>query len=70
MQQQIQQLQLVSDRLDASFTRAVETLTSLHSGARIVVCGMGKAGFIGMKLSATLASIGFPSFFLHPADVR
>lgn len=68
MQQQIQQLQLVSDRLDASFTRAVETLTSLHSGARIVVCGMGKAGFIGMKLSATLASIGFPSFFLHPAD--
>jgi arabinose-5-phosphate isomerase len=29
---------------------------------------MGKAGYVGMKLSATLSSIGFPSFFLHPAD--
>jgi arabinose-5-phosphate isomerase len=68
VEHQISQLQLVLARLDGSFTQAIETLISLHSGARIVVSGMGKAGFIGMKLSATLASIGFPSFFLHPAD--
>ena len=65
---QIDQLQLVLSRLDNNFSRAVDVLLSTQSGARIVISGMGKAGFIGMKLSATLASIGFPSFFLHPAD--
>lgn len=65
---QVEHLQLVAARLDESFSQAVQTLLTLHSGARIVVSGMGKAGYIGMKLSGTLASIGFPSFFLHPAD--
>lgn len=68
IQHQIDQLQHISDRLDENFSQAVNVLFNLHSGARIVVAGMGKAGYIGMKLSATLASIGFPSFFLHPAD--
>jgi arabinose-5-phosphate isomerase len=68
IQHQIAQLQHISDRLDGNFSQAVSVLFNLHSGARIVVAGMGKAGYIGMKLSATLASIGFPSFFLHPAD--
>jgi arabinose-5-phosphate isomerase len=65
---QIAQLQQIAARLDGSFSQAVSIILNLHSGARIVVSGMGKAGYIGMKLSATLASIGFPSFFLHPAD--
>lgn len=68
IEQQKEQLTAVAARLDHNFTRAVDTILSLHSGARIVVSGMGKAGYIGMKVSATLASIGFPSFFLHPAD--
>lgn len=68
IEQHREQLLAISHRLDESFMRAVDTLLELHSGARIVVSGMGKAGYIGMKLSATLASIGFPSFFLHPAD--
>jgi arabinose-5-phosphate isomerase len=29
---------------------------------------MGKSGLIGKKISATLASTGTPSFFLHPAE--
>jgi arabinose-5-phosphate isomerase len=29
---------------------------------------MGKAGFVAQKISATLSSIGFPSFYLHPAE--
>ena len=29
---------------------------------------MGKAGLIGRKISATLASTGTPSHFLHPAE--
>jgi arabinose-5-phosphate isomerase len=32
------------------------------------VTGIGKPGFIAQKLSATLASTGIPSFYLHPAE--
>lgn len=35
---------------------------------RVVLCGMGKSGLIAQKISATLASTGCPSFFLHPAE--
>jgi arabinose-5-phosphate isomerase len=58
----------VADLLDGRFAKAVEAILSAHAGSRIVISGMGKAGFVGMKLSATLSSIGFPSFFVHPAD--
>jgi arabinose-5-phosphate isomerase len=34
----------------------------------VVVTGMGKSGLIGQKVSATLASTGTPSLFLHPAE--
>jgi arabinose-5-phosphate isomerase len=53
-------------RLDESFDRAVETL--LACAGRIVVTGMGKSGIIAQKISATLASTGSPSLFLHPAE--
>ena len=35
---------------------------------RVVVTGIGKAGIVGQKISATLASTGSPSLFLHAAD--
>lgn len=35
---------------------------------RVVVCGMGKSGHIGKKISASLASLGTPSFSLHPGE--
>ena len=53
-------------RLDESFDRAVDMLIACT--ARVVVTGMGKSGIIGQKISATLASIGTPSLYLHPAD--
>jgi arabinose-5-phosphate isomerase len=34
----------------------------------VVVTGIGKAGIIGQKISATLASTGTPSLFLHAAE--
>lgn len=52
-------------RADA-FGRAVDLL--LECSGRVVVCGMGKAGHIGRKIAATLASTGTPSHFLHPAE--
>src|SRR5437763_5378191 len=35
---------------------------------RVVVTGMGKPGFIAQKISATFASTGTPSLYLHPAE--
>jgi arabinose-5-phosphate isomerase len=61
-------LSTVAALLDESFANAVDSILRLKPGARIVVSGIGKAGFVAMKISGTLASIGFPSFFLHPAD--
>ncbi len=53
-------------RLDESFDRAVATL--LACAGRVVATGMGKSGIIAQKISATLASTGTPSLFLHPAE--
>jgi arabinose-5-phosphate isomerase len=53
-------------RLDESFDRAVDTL--LGCAGRVVTTGMGKSGIIAQKISATLASTGSPSLFLHPAE--
>ena len=53
-------------RLDENFVRAVEALYSCKG--RVVVTGMGKAGIIGQKISATLSSLGTPSVWLHSAE--
>jgi arabinose-5-phosphate isomerase len=56
----------LAERLDASFDEAVDEL--LATTGMVVVTGMGKAGLVGAKLSATLASTGTPSLSLHPAE--
>lgn len=55
-----------ADMLDESFCKAIELLQNCTGS--VVVTGMGKAGLIGRKISATLASTGTPSHFLHPAE--
>jgi arabinose-5-phosphate isomerase len=59
-------IRAASEALDARFERAVELLE--RCDGRVVVSGMGKAGFVAQKLSATLASTGTPSLYLHPGD--
>lgn len=61
-------LRALAQGLGAEFERAVDLVLKINSTGRIIVCGMGKAGFVGMKFSATLASIGVPSFFVSPAE--
>ncbi|GIR61972.1 MAG: arabinose-5-phosphate isomerase [Alphaproteobacteria bacterium] len=51
---------------DPEFEKAVKLINS--SDGHIVVCGMGKSGLVGRKISATLASTGTPSYFLHPGE--
>lgn len=35
---------------------------------KLVLTGMGKPGHIATKIAATLASLGTPSFFMHPGE--
>lgn len=56
----------MAGELGEEFTKAVAMM--LEGNGRIVVTGIGKAGLVGRKISATLASTGSPSFFLHPAE--
>ena len=59
-------LALVAKRLDGEFCRAVGCLYECRGN--VIVSGMGKAGLIGQKIMATLASTGTPSHYLHPAE--
>jgi arabinose-5-phosphate isomerase len=52
--------------VDESFSRAAELIYNCKGS--VIVTGIGKAGIIGQKISATLASTGTPSHFLHPAE--
>lgn len=63
---EIQALKAVSSRLGEEFVKAVDLI--LTSPGRLIVCGMGKSGLVGKKISATLSSTGTASFFLHPAE--
>lgn len=52
--------------IDGGFTAATRCI--LDCSGRVVVTGMGKSGLVGQKISATLASTGTPSLFLHAAE--
>lgn len=53
-------------RIGKDFEAAIALL--LAGSGRVVVTGVGKSGIIGQKLSATFASTGTPSLFLHPTE--
>ena len=53
-------------RLNGDFDKAIDMILACRG--RVVVTGIGKSGLIGRKVSATLASTGTPSFFLHPSE--
>jgi arabinose-5-phosphate isomerase len=57
----------LADRLNGEeFCRAVQCVFRCRGS--VIVCGMGKAGLVGQKIMATLASTGTPSHCLHPAE--
>ncbi|KAA5543915.1 KpsF/GutQ family sugar-phosphate isomerase [Roseiconus nitratireducens] len=41
---------------------------SAECAGNVVITGVGKAGLVGQKLVATLASTGTPAHFLHPTE--
>ena len=63
---EITALQILKGNLDDRFIEALDAMQSCRG--RVIISGMGKAGLIGQKIAATLASTGTPSFFMHPAE--
>lgn len=59
-------VRLMRSRVGPAFAQAVEAVLACRG--HVIPCGVGKPGFIAQKLSATLASIGVPSFYLHPTE--
>lgn len=66
MQAEAAAVSRVASRLDRTWIAALDLLERASGGT--IVSGMGKSGLIGRKISATFASLGQPSHFLHPAE--
>jgi len=61
------------EKIDAKhgFLRAVDCICAVvHAHHKIVVCGVGKSGIVGMKLVASMKSLGIASSFLHGGEAQ
>lgn len=77
-----QALERLEARLDESFLRAVDLILATSGSprreggdgaapgavGRVIVCGLGKSGFIARKIAATMTSTGTPAFYIHPIE--
>ncbi len=62
-------LEQVKNNLGQDFERMVKMLCEvLDRGGKIVFTGVGKSGYIGKKIAATMSSVGSPSIFMHPVE--
>lgn len=65
---EIAAMEAVKNTLDERFEKIVRLICDCKG--KVVITGMGKPGHIGTKIAATMASLGTPSFFLHPAEAQ
>ena len=63
---QIKALKKLKYSLNSSFEKAVDAIIVCKS--KVIICGVGKSGIIASKISATLSSVGTPSFTLSASD--
>ena len=63
---EIKALKKLKNSINNSFNEAVEAITKCQS--KVILCGVGKSGLIAAKISATLSSVGTPSFCLSAND--
>ena len=63
---EIKALQKLKKSINNSFNRAVIEIARCQS--KVILCGVGKSGLIAAKISATLSSVGTPSFNLSASN--
>ncbi len=63
---QIKALRKLKYSLNENFIKAVNVIQKCKS--KVIICGVGKSGIIASKFSATLSSVGTPSFPISASD--
>ena len=63
---EIKALRKLKSSINNSFNEAVVQITKCQS--KVILCGVGKSGLVASKISATLSSVGTPSFYLSASD--
>ena len=63
---EIEALEKTRDALGEDFEKILNLILSCEG--KLILTGMGKPGHIATKMSATFASLGIPSFFMHPGE--
>ena len=64
-------IEAVKNNLGADFEKLVELCAeTIGNGGKLILTGIGKSGYIGRKIAATLSSVGTPSIFMHPVEAR
>jgi len=63
---EINALKKLKNSISGSFNDAVDAIVKCQS--KVILCGVGKSGLIAAKISATLSSVGTPSFSLSAND--
>ncbi|MEM1386463.1 MAG: KpsF/GutQ family sugar-phosphate isomerase [Pseudomonadota bacterium] len=61
-----QALSLLAASMPPDLPNVVQRILDIPG--RVIVCGIGKSGHVARKISATLASTGTPSFFVHATE--
>ena len=61
----------LKEQLGADFEQLADSCAAtVRNGGKLIVSGIGKSGYIGKKIAATLSSVGTPAVFMHPVEAR
>lgn len=63
---EIEALEKTKNAINEDFAKIVELI--LQCKGKVILTGIGKPGHIATKIAATFASLGTPSFFMHPSE--
>ena len=66
---EMEAVKTVEQQLGSEFVELVKrSLAALERGGKLVLTGVGKSGYIGKKIAATLSSIGSTAVLMHPVE--
>ena len=66
LKKEISGLEQLLNNMPEDFEKAAKAI--LDTKGRLIISGIGKSGYIGQKISASFASTGTRSFYVHPAE--
>ena len=63
---QAESIKFLENQINSDFEDLCKKILKIKG--KLILMGVGKSGHIAEKISATLASTGTPSFFIHPTE--